>query len=637
MLYDYQYDIATIIAGLFLLLVVFLRRVYKTKANTLLICMLICNLLAAILDVASIYCISYPTVFPMWFNNFTALGYLFAFNMMGVLYFAYIDSKTKILRMWTPTKIICVVIAVGELILIASSPVTHWVAYFDDNLIYQHGTFAVLLYIIAALLLFGVGVMFYCGRHRFNLYQILAICSFIAVVFVGVLIQALYPKLVVAQFGCELVLFFIYISLENPVYYTYKSTNCLNRTSFQETLKIKLRNNEKVSLVAISISDYAFVRRNLSLRNQERLSSRIAQFLQYNYGLNGYCIADDQFVITLKKNENYEWIFKQLDMFFAQPFQLIDTEISVAAKHVYIESLDGMQEADAVETGIHYILENVDNGVEVVEDFSEIVATIRRKYAVSHAVRYALENKTFEVYYQPIRDVKANQFHSVEALLRMIDPELGFVSPEEFIPIAEEDGVICKVGDLVFEKVCQFIRGQLLMNKGVHCVEINLSPIQCNQEDLVKNFSKIMEKYDISPSLINLEITETASTAGNTNMNSNINLLHGLGISFSIDDYGSGFASAEYLFRLPVDIVKIDKGILWQAMKDKNAMIVLEHTMMMVKKLGKKIVVEGIEDMEMVRVLEAMDCDYMQGYYYSKPLPEAQYLEFLEKNNTVSE
>ena len=138
-----------------------------------------------------------------------------------------------------------------------------------------------------------------------------------------------------------------------------------------------------------------------------------------------------------------------------------------------------------------------------------------------------------------------------------------------------------------------------------------------------------MTENSISPDRINFEITETAHSVNEGVLRRNMDLLIGEGSSFSMDDYGTGFSTANYLISLPMKIVKIDKSILWPAMKDDEALVVLRHTVGMLKALHKKIVVEGVEDENMERLLIDMGCDYLQGYLYSKPVPGDKYLGFL--------
>lgn len=633
MLYEIQYDVMSIIAICFLLSVYVLRRNYKTKANTILLLLIICDLLGAVFDIASCYAITYPERYSMWQNYIMTQGYIFFYNMMGVLFFAYIDSKTKIKVLWKPVKMIIALIVLLESFWIFSSPLTHVISYFDANLEYHHGPFMALLYVIAATLLASASVMFVIERRKFNVYQVVAICSFVAAVFVGVLVQMLFPYILVGQFACTLVLFFIYTSLENPVYYTYRGTRCYNREAFLETMKRKLHGNDAVHVLAFGIKDYDYLRDGLNLRELERLSSKIAEFLRSRLRESAFCIADDKFVILMNHTDEETSIRKMLEDYFSQAIDLVDTSVLVAIRMVAIHNLDKQLKMDVIENGITYLLEHSDVAMKKSEDFTDVVKQMRRRKDVSHAVSAAIENDLFEVFYQPIRNVHTGSFTSVEALIRLQDPKLGFISPEEFIPIAESEGMILKIGEMVFEKVCQFIlESHLIEALGVHYIEINLSPIQCFQADLVERFTDIMNKYQVQPGWINLEITETASFEENNQMVQNMNAFHQLGTTFSLDDYGSGFASIDYLFKLPVDIVKIDKGILWQAMKDPNAKIVLISTLQMLKNLKKRVVVEGVENEEMVQLLEQNGCDYMQGYYYSKPIPAKEYLAFLSQH-----
>lgn len=138
-----------------------------------------------------------------------------------------------------------------------------------------------------------------------------------------------------------------------------------------------------------------------------------------------------------------------------------------------------------------------------------------------------------------------------------------------------------------------------------------------------------MQEYNIAPNQINFEITETAGSVKADTLRRNMDKLIELGSTFSMDDYGTGFSTANYLVHLPLQLVKIDKSILWPAMEEREAFIILRHTVEMLKALHKKIIVEGVETQEMVDVLTEMHCDYLQGYLYSKPLPEEDYIAFL--------
>ena len=632
MVYNIYFDVAALIANFFLIFIYVLRRTLRTKSNKYLFVMLVVDACASLFDIVSCYCISYPERHSLFWNCFWALGYLFFYNTMGVLILAYIDSKSKMEALYKPINYYIKGVLIFDFVLIFTSQWTHAVAYFDSSNVYGHGPMLILLYVLAALHLLASTIIFIIQRHRFNKYQVIAIVALSVGVFLGVFVQAIFPTMLVGQFGNTLVLFFIYTSLENPVYYTYSATTCYNRQGFQEILKMKLREKSDISIFAFAIRDFDNFRSNYSLKNIRRLSSAVAEFISSSYGEKAFCIDDDKFFIML--NEEYEagLIKDFVEQFFSKPIKLVDTYITASINSIEIFHIDTNTKADNIETGIIYALEhNLENDKKF--DFIEVVDKLNRQRTISKILKHAIENDLFDVYYQPIMNVENGKFQSCEALIRLIDSELGFISPEEFIPIAEKEGLILQIGEIVFEKVCKFINEYRITRElGVRYVEINLSPIQCMQPDIIRNFRTIMDKYDIVPFWINLEITETAGLDEESQMVKNIEGFHQMGISFSLDDYGSGFASADYLFRLPVEIVKIDKSILWNGMKDVNAGIILISTLKLLKTLGKEIVVEGVENEEMVNLLVDNGCDFLQGYYYSKPVPAYEFVEFLKKN-----
>lgn len=632
MLYNYYFDIAALIANLFLLAIYIMRRTLRTRSNKLLFVLLVVAFFGSLFDVISCFCISYPDRYSVGFNYFICCGYLFFYNAMGILFFAYIDSKTKIQSLYVPVRRYIRGILIVEFILIYSSRWTHFVAYFDENNVYSHGPLLPFLYFMAAMHLLASAVFFVREKRKFNRYQVMAIVSFIVAVFVGVMVQAVWPELLVGQFGNTLVLFFIYTSLENPVYYTYRATTCYNRQGFQEIIKSKLRNKNDINIFAFAIREIENIRESYSLKNIRRMSSVIAEFISTKYKENAFCMNEDKYFILVKDENEATRVSADMADFFARPIVAVDTKMKVSINTITVMHIDTSLAADSIENGITYTL---DHNLGRMKDFSfdEVVSKIKRRHNISQLLKRAIEEDLFDVYYQPIMSVKSGKFQSAEALIRLIDNDFGFISPEEFIPIAENEGLINDIGDIVFEKVCKFIHeNRVTTELGVKYIEINLSPLQCMDADIVGKFKAIMDKYDVIPQWINLEITETADIEQEAQLHKNIEEFHKLGMTFSLDDYGSGFASADYLFRFPVEIVKIDKGILWQAMKDVNAGVILMSTLNMLKSLGKEIVVEGVEDEEMVSLLVDNGCDFLQGYYYSKPVPVYQYVEFLKKN-----
>ena len=261
----------------------------------------------------------------------------------------------------------------------------------------------------------------------------------------------------------------------------------------------------------------------------------------------------------------------------------------------------------------------------------------KRKNDIKEAIDKAIENNSFKVYYQPIYSKSKGRIISCEALVRLYDNKLGFIPPDEFIPISEENGTILKIGEFVFEEVCRFLHKGTAKKYGIEYIQVNLSVIQCMQSNLVKDFTEIMNKYDVSPSDICLEITETASAYTPHVMENNIRAFSDMGIRFALDDFGTGYCNISYLLNYPFRFIKLEKEIVWASFKSENAHIAIESMVAMVKKLKMNIVAEGVETSEQLEILLDMGCNFIQGYYFSRPVPENDFLEVLEKQNLVQE
>ena len=204
------------------------------------------------------------------------------------------------------------------------------------------------------------------------------------------------------------------------------------------------------------------------------------------------------------------------------------------------------------------------------------------------------------VYYQPIYSVREQRFNSAEALLRLKDEKYGFISPEIFIPAAEKSGAIHKIGAFVLEEVCRFIASEEYKMLNIDYIEINLSVAQCMENNLASQVLETLDKYNVLPSQINLEVTETAASDSQKTMIENLSALNDAGISFSLDDFGTGYSNMRRIASLPLDIVKLDKSFA-DLEGNPRLQIVLHNTIKMIKDMDMQIVVEGVETENVVK------------------------------------
>jgi EAL domain-containing protein (putative c-di-GMP-specific phosphodiesterase class I) len=271
-----------------------------------------------------------------------------------------------------------------------------------------------------------------------------------------------------------------------------------------------------------------------------------------------------------------------------------------------------------------------------VIDGARVLKKDRREGEILHILKAAVRNGSFEVYYQPIYSVKKKCYSSAEALIRLKDDQMGYISPEEFVPIAERHGLIIEMGAFVFREVCRFFSQERLWERGIEYIDVNLSVVQCMQENLHEQLVAVMDEYELPYHCINLEITETAAVLSTESLRNNMNRLMEKGVNFSLDDYGTGFSNTASIIEYPFHTIKLDKSMLWSAADSEKAMSALEHMIAMIKSMHMELICEGVETYDQATMLENMGCDYFQGYYFSKPVNSEAFLEVLARNRAYN-
>jgi EAL domain-containing protein (putative c-di-GMP-specific phosphodiesterase class I) len=228
--------------------------------------------------------------------------------------------------------------------------------------------------------------------------------------------------------------------------------------------------------------------------------------------------------------------------------------------------------------------------------------------------------------------VEKGHFSSAEALVRIRDVDGSIVPPGQFISVAEETGLIDQLGERVFEKVCQFIQRERIWKFEIEYIEVNLSVRQCEARALAGKYQAIMEQYDIKPSMINLEVTESASIRRRNVLIQNMEKLIEYGVSFSLDDFGNGESNLNYIVDMPVEIVKFDRDMTKSYFDNSKGRLVMETVTRMILNLGLKIVSEGVETEEQLETMKQLGVQYIQGFYFSKPLPQDEFIRFVKEH-----
>lgn len=257
------------------------------------------------------------------------------------------------------------------------------------------------------------------------------------------------------------------------------------------------------------------------------------------------------------------------------------------------------------------------------------------RFAMEAMLRKALEKDELVVYYQPRISTRSEQLVCVEALVRWIHPELGLIQPLDFIPLAEETGLIVPLGELVLRKACHQVRKwQQLEGYSSLRVSVNLSPLQFRQQNLPVLIHRLLRESKLAPECLELEITESAAMQ---NVNRNILMLRDLkemGVKISIDDFGTGYSSLSYLKRFPIDGLKVDRSFINGIHEDADDAAIVTAIIVLARTLKLKVTAEGVETEEQYAYLQQQGCDEIQGYLFGKPMPVNTFEDWLNLHMT---
>lgn len=634
--YILYFDWSALVVFLVIFINMLFKKTIRTKKSDAFLLLVAVSFVSDALDLATAYMIRYSDQVPLAVNNIFNVLYLLMFNATALLFFIYVLTLTDKAQRLTRKRWLMIFIPYGiSTILITTSPLTHAVFYFDENLAYMHGAPIYLLYVIAESYLLASFVLTIANRHIMTKEQAFSTYFFLGGSIIAVFVQMIIPELLIVQFASAITIQLIYMTLQNPEDYYDRFAGTLNKKAFITVLKEKSSSKKSVDIVAVKIFDINYLSHALGFENSDKI---IAKVIEKLLGASGKLMffklshAKYAFVADPDK-EIFSTLPGIIEKLFSVPFEYEGLSISLSASTCCISQPEIAKNPEDVISLIDYYLEikSLEGSGNVMWAETDVLREHEREEILLNLMREALANDGFYVVYQPIYSADDKDFTDAEALVRLKSTDtLGFVSPEEFVPLAEKNGLITQMGDIVVHKVCAFLADG--KPEKLKHVNVNLSVVQCMQEDLHERLTAIIDRYGLDRDLIRFEITETSAAYSSEVLTNNMNKLISNGMQFAMDDFGSGFSGTGYLIDYPFATVKIDKHIVWEAFKNEKAMSVLKNTVKMIKEMKMSIVAEGIETQQYADTLIEMGCDLLQGYLYSRPITSDRFVEFLEKD-----
>ena len=415
-------------------------------------------------------------------------------------------------------------------------------------------------------------------------------------------------------------------------------TNISNRNSFHELLLNRVKNVE-VSHAILFVDLDRFKQINDTLGNEMgdliliEVANRINSILGPTDIFARY--GADEFLYSRANIEHQKeaaHLAKDIIRLFNKPFHVQGTEVYVTASiGISIFPQDGNDVEKLIykaDKAMYFAKQNGRN--QYAFYFDDLKKDSKRLMVLEAELRKAIQNKDFFIHYQPKIGLEKQEIIGFEALVRWNSEKLGFVSPAEFIPVAEDTGLIIPLSEVILEKVCMdILESKSRVNINIP-VSVNVASLHFQQDDFIERINSIVMQYNCSPHQLELELTERTVMKDSNDIVGKLIKLKGMGFKISIDDFGTGYSSLSYLNRFPLNYLKIDKSFIHQItiLQDKQAIV--EAIILMAHRLRIKVVAEGVETKDQMKLLKEMGCDIIQGYFYSKPLPTIELLDFIE-------
>lgn len=400
-------------------------------------------------------------------------------------------------------------------------------------------------------------------------------------------------------------------------------------------LKQAVEEDIKGAVMFLDLDDFKHINDGLGHQYGDVLLQQIAAGLQGVPGLRGHCyrMGGDEFLVIIPPNQynNLDRIVENVIAMFNKPWYLMGTEYFCTMSMGIATFPDNSSE-------VHELVKMADTAMYDAKksgknrysfyDSKKDVNTIKR-LDIENNMRQAIATQIqeFIVFFQPVVDIQTRKCVSCEALVRWDSKTLGFMGPGDFVPLAEYLGLITDIGDYVLEEACKQCKLWNDMGYKDFHINVNLSVVQLLQKDVVKNVREIFDRTGVNPCNIVLEITESFAINDMDRVMKIIDGLKELGPEIALDDFGTGYSSLNYIKQLPLNIIKVDKTFIDDIVEDEYAQAFIKLIVDLSKTIKTEIVVEGIEDIHQFQLLKEIGVDYIQGYFFGKPVDAEKFEE----------
>ena len=596
------------------------------------------GLISLVLNVSSdiLFCVllDHSNVVPLiWVELVADFFFSMQFVLSYCLFAFVLYSVGKSIR-YSPIYLLTIIPSAGGALLFFTNGLHHWEFSFvfnNETGLYDFlpGPLFMSLYVINWGLNAAVTVVYTIGFRKVLPKEVFrALVSLLSVVLVAAVIQTIQPQYLLSGVAFTLSAMFAVVTVCDPDVKVDRVSKAFNDYAFIDYVNTQRFEKQRKHYIIFDIESFGMFSEKFGVVAANDLIYQTRKVIEsINKKAYIFRVMSARFVVLLKNKEEQEQMVTAIKDRFDKPFNIKGHIVDITIDMLYFVNDGVFTNSDMYNNFMTRTLAIVNFKEEAcIELDNTFLERISRDRRIKEILEECLKTKSgLYMVYQPIYDVNKKVFNHFEALIRLSNEELGYIGPAEFIPIAENFGLANDIDFFVLNETCAFLQ----RNPSISGLEINISCAEFFNNPS-ERFMKVINKYGVDPSRIVLEITETIAVKYPEKTKEFMRDLGQYGIQFAMDDFGSGYSNIARFITLPFSVAKLDKTLLEES---KNVVLFFEAAISLFKNLNIPIVIEGVEQEKQLKLAKDKKLDYIQGYYFSKPLKEEALLDFLAQNN----
>ena len=518
-------------------------------------------------------------------------------------------------------------------------PLTKWFYYYDETGLYIEGEHYKWLFL--ALAMYSLYAIYYIIKciPFIGLAKSLSLSSSVIFTILAIPYQFFNPNVVIETLAFSLSLLFIILFIDNPKDKIEKNSGLLSMGEYTRELKQAFFTNRPIDIIHINITNYKMIEEMIKFNNVSIFEKEIGAIINSVISMEkeeicAFNLKSGRFRLILDDNNNDRTLNVANKL-----IEKLNTEINVNDTLVFVETsiiiTQCPKQFNIMEDLASYgKIEHFFEKPGQVVFTQDVMATkeYKKHMNIGRRLEQGLINNKFEVAYEPVYNVAKDCYDEVDAILRLRDDDFNYIEKDELMSAMEQNGLASRIGRQYISEICRFIASDDFNKTGINKVNIRLSTAMCLQKQFAERLYSTISSHGIDPSVIRFEIDESSASDDQKTYEENINMLHEKGFNFSLENYGAGYTNVITLSTGPLEIIRFEKSFAsdWDNMKIRSIFV---NTIDMVKAIGKKVVIEGVNSREHAEILKKMGCDYLKGTIFARPMLKDRLLTFYKELN----